>query len=738
MPTIRNNELIKINDDEIINDTYYIPENVEIIGDSCFSDNDYLKKIIMPNSVKTVGIYAFNNCSELESVTMSDNIESIGENCFDACTKLKNVTLPNINKIQENTFFSCINLTNVNMPDNLSTIYRGAFYNCVSLDNVNFGSNVKRIMDDAFFNNISLNKIELLNSDMIIDDMAFSNCYSLSDITVSSSVKYISPSAFFADQSVKRIKIVFPDKALTFNVNYGIDPIMNTIYKTNNIFCINQNDNLFLTIDNNGNIKKYSGENFAKIFYSGLLSKMHYISEVLNKKSINDFDYNIVNVLPLYNDSIKSFYQNKNEWFSLIEKYETLKEEDLSIIFDLCFALGLFSPNEVEKSKASYFINEFLKNDENVESFIMKKPFLLENGYDRHFASTFMNIYNSSLNKKQIINSFADFYKNFYKICDFTTNRKIKDRTKVHGRITQIMKENENYLENQEYKDLIVKEIVLTKMIKNRCKDYLTFDDYIYYIKNSDYEFKENNSELNIIKPYLKGQSRDKLDEIEKFWENAKSSVDESKSAFIKVEDNASSNIKYEMLDSLNPLNLVIGDLVNCCATVNNPVGVYIAKECILNDQVKCIIVKNENNEIIGKTTCYFNKEGRYLLLNNFEVSDKFNGSTSLLRREERLERKTEVLSAFERFIQDEINALNSFEIQNSGTYAVTKAYVGMRNNDLSEEIKELFVPIINTGLLENVSFSDEYEGDANSYSDGQCIIYDNDLNIVGGRRSRC
>ena len=739
MPLIKDGKLVKISEAEITNDIYYIPEDVEIIEYNCFSDISYLKHVVIPDSVVAIEAYAFFECMNLENVKMSENIESIGDNCFENCSNLKRITLPDsITKINYSTFNSCISLTDFHFPSSLTTIYNEAFYNCLKLDNIKFRSNLKHIMSSAFFNNISLKKIELLNKDMVIDDLAFSNCYDLREITVSNDIKSISNTAFFDDSKIKRINIVLPDKILTFDVNYGISPVRNTLYKLNDIFCINQNDKLFLTIDSNGNIKKFSGDNFNKIFYSGLLPNMHYISNILNNKSVTDFDYNIVNVLPCKNDIIKPFYQSKNEWFDLLEKYDFLKQNDLSILFDFCYTLGLFSPREDEKIKAKIFINNFISNPIYLSKLFLLKPFLIENGYNKHFASCFMGFFTSLDKKDEIIESFPDIYMNFDKICELTTMRKIKERTNVHSKINEIKKSDDKYTDNIEYKNLVVREIILSKMIKNKCKSYITFEDYLFYKKNIGYEFSEKNNELNEIKQQLKGNTTENLNKIEKFWEYAKDNVSEENSAFIKVKDNENNKIKYEMLDRLDPLNLVIGDLVNCCSTVNNYIGFNIAKECILNDEVKCIILRNENNEIIGKTTCYFNRKEKYMLLNNFELSDKFMGSTYYLSNEERLRKRKEAISAFTRFIQDEINVLNSLEIQKNGNYAVTKAYVGMRNNDLEKEIEELYIPIIHSNLLENTSFGDRYEGDANSYGHGQCIIYDNDLDIVGGKRQKC
>jgi hypothetical protein len=723
--------LTAVNDDEIFNGSFTISEDIHIIGAFCFLDNELLKKIYIPDRVKTLGENAFLSCRELETVKMSDSVTKIEYGCFENCIKLENITLSNsLKKLEESTFYGCVNLKSINMPNNLVEIKRAAFFACSCLSNITFNDKLKVIMDDAFYRNSSLKKIDLLNKDMIIENHAFAECINLNDINLSSDIKRISYNAFDEDIFVKRINIIFPNKKLTFNIK-GKNKI--PIYKEEDIFCI-QNGNTITTVDCLGNTKEYTGENYKEIYEVGLFPRLHYISKILNKKNLDDFNISIIKTIPLDNDSIKSFYQNRKEWFNLINENELLKDKNIEMLFIFAFSLGLFSSKEEERKKARDFIKTFMCDIECLNILLASKPFNLDNGYNKYFASIFMKIYNTE--NKYVISTFPNFYKNFDKACEFTTYRKIKERTLVHSKITKIKKENENYKESDDYKELAIKEMALSRVIKNGCRDYLTYEDYIYYTCNINYEFKESNKELNNIKEYLMGMKKEKLYELEMFWEDAKKKVDDTKSAFEKVEDKSNKKIKYEILDSLNPINLIIGDIVNCCSTVNNPVGVYISKECVLNDEVRCIIIKNENNEIIGKATCYFNNKEKYILFNNFEMSNKFLASTTLLKKAEKFEKQKEAMAAFVRFIQDEVNTLNSAQIQKDGTLRVTKAYVGMGRNDLSDVIEELFIPITHYDLLENVDFSGEYDGDANYYSFGQAIIYDNDLNIIGGRKS--
>ena len=77
----------------------YIPEHVivdgEIIkvitlGASAFSDNHYVKKVVLPESVVSIESYCFKKCTNLSSINLN-NVEIIGTSAFFACNSLNNI-----------------------------------------------------------------------------------------------------------------------------------------------------------------------------------------------------------------------------------------------------------------------------------------------------------------------------------------------------------------------------------------------------------------------------------------------------------------------------------------------------------------------------------------------------------------------------------------------------------------------------------------------------------------------
>ncbi len=71
-----------------------IPDGVEVIGPSAFTERSGIQSISFPHTLNTIGSYAFYNCSDLESVSLPDGLVEIGNYAFGKCKKLKNIAIP--------------------------------------------------------------------------------------------------------------------------------------------------------------------------------------------------------------------------------------------------------------------------------------------------------------------------------------------------------------------------------------------------------------------------------------------------------------------------------------------------------------------------------------------------------------------------------------------------------------------------------------------------------------------
>ena len=104
---------------------YQIPKGVKIIGESAFSKNEYLEKLIMPDTVTTVKKYACQAADCLKTVRFSKKLKKIEKGAF-ACG-LTSLKLPNSLKYIGEEAFNCSNLAKIVIPKNVNKIGKAAF-----------------------------------------------------------------------------------------------------------------------------------------------------------------------------------------------------------------------------------------------------------------------------------------------------------------------------------------------------------------------------------------------------------------------------------------------------------------------------------------------------------------------------------------------------------------------------------------------------------------------------------
>jgi hypothetical protein len=86
--------------------------SVSSIGEFAFSENHFLKHVVISNSLKTIHVGAFYNCKNLKSVDFGNSLVSLGAAAFQACS-LTSVCLPETLQLIGDVAFAGNNLTSV-------------------------------------------------------------------------------------------------------------------------------------------------------------------------------------------------------------------------------------------------------------------------------------------------------------------------------------------------------------------------------------------------------------------------------------------------------------------------------------------------------------------------------------------------------------------------------------------------------------------------------------------------
>ncbi len=110
---------------------FIISKKTRFVNACAFSNNKYLKKIVVKNSV-AIGEDAFDSMKALKTVIFEKPYRVSGE--FHNCKNLTTVKLAEgTEQICEEQFYGCKNLTAINFPNSLKFIGKNAFKGCTKL-----------------------------------------------------------------------------------------------------------------------------------------------------------------------------------------------------------------------------------------------------------------------------------------------------------------------------------------------------------------------------------------------------------------------------------------------------------------------------------------------------------------------------------------------------------------------------------------------------------------------------
>ncbi len=125
-------------------ESFIVPNGVEIICEGAFSHSIFLINITLPDSLRIIGECAFLDCQSLESIDIPESVTDIGTFAFGYCKSLTEIVIPNsVKTIYNHTFSDCSSLVSITMSNSVKDIEYCAFYNCFLLENIYFDGTLK-------------------------------------------------------------------------------------------------------------------------------------------------------------------------------------------------------------------------------------------------------------------------------------------------------------------------------------------------------------------------------------------------------------------------------------------------------------------------------------------------------------------------------------------------------------------------------------------------------------------
>lgn len=106
-----------------------IPEGVEVLEGSCFSDCDGLVYVKFPTTLKTIEDYAFNSSNALRVVDWAEGLETLGKGVFASGPNLFHAKLPTTLRVIGDKAFMGAYLKTLTFGPNVETVGEMAFAN---------------------------------------------------------------------------------------------------------------------------------------------------------------------------------------------------------------------------------------------------------------------------------------------------------------------------------------------------------------------------------------------------------------------------------------------------------------------------------------------------------------------------------------------------------------------------------------------------------------------------------
>ena len=604
-----------------------IPESVTSIGSGVFAGCSSLRKINIPDSVTSIGREAFCGCSSLAEVNIPDSVTSIGINAFHLCSSLTKINIPDsVRRIEEGAFKDCSSLTEINIPESVTSIECGVFCGCSSLAKINIPVGVGSIGMDAFNNCSNLKEVKLPDSLTKIYGGTFKGCKGLTEIVIPKNVKSIARGTFSGCDNLASVHIenrkfdleelfLTPFGSIASTGVFDSD-IFNNIYLNSDgtiTLCRQPSAELEEKAVCNIALEVLSNENLFKGHYRCNYAKVHTWKKEGKIKFIPP-DYTL-KVFP--EEEMDKYFLNKNNqrWGKLVKELGftglegSEKENALSDLLKIYYAIGGFSSNQGESERAYEYIKKYVaktKNPNSTSSEIgaeIHRRFSrinLKGPYNKDFATFFMKYYkdNPDFMCFRLKDQDGDLMDPQDYICSACNN------------FSAIQKAYPNRLVNTNEER--------AKFSPKFIAEHSSFVAYDFV--------EEGNEEL----AYLIGRycySQEKFERMQEVFNEAKEQKDKFAISADKADE--SGPVQFRLLAKDDPMGFVLGDITNCCQHFGgaaescvidgyeNPnAGFMVFEEAIKDENGK----PTEETRILGQAYVWYDPNTKTICYDNIEI----------------------------------------------------------------------------------------------------------------------
>ena len=568
-----------------------IKEGTQAIDKNAYANHSELKEVNLPDSLEEIGFSSFSRCVNLNKINLPKNLTGIGPEAFKFCKSLKHIELPeNLCKIGQDAFRCCEGLESISIPDSVLTIGTLAFGNCDGLKSIKFPKHLTRISSSCFNDCNNLSEIIWPEDLEIIDECAFEDCSSLKKIVFPNNLIEIKWFAFNDCDNLQEVVIPESVKEISnnaFNNCYNLKSIKFE-YEKGKYYQLNRN------------VLNATGLSESEIT---ALKNFLQMRDNLKKTFIP--------AKPIYANTpkelIKNFYDYSKLWAEVLNDYakfvnkksEEILYEVKADFYKVCLISGLFSNDYHERMRAKDFIQTKIIGKFSEVGLHERFSGLntIENGYDPDFAEF-------------LIKNFGPY---FLILDDY--------EFEIHRNL--ISKAYNNFSE--------IKKAYPNKVIStNTINDRLTEKDVYSFVLTKTYDSIKTKEEEKLAEYCSRyGYTQNQFNSL-KIWMNEGIKIrEEGKENLFCKEDSVKSQnkITYRFLEKGDPLGAILGEITNCCQSINN-VGESCCKHGLSNPNGGFVVFEL-NNKIIGQSWVWYDERSKKICLDNIEIprSAKYNAT---------------------------------------------------------------------------------------------------------------
>ena len=567
------------------------------------------------------------------------------------------VSLP-LKVVQTYNLFLC---QFISIPDSVASIGISAFKGCLNLQSISIPDNVASIGNFAFEGCSSLQSIFLPNSVTFIDRSAFSGCSGLKTIILENGVKYIETELF------KDIDI----KYIYFNK------------KNHNIILSTQKDP---ELEKTCWRKEFTTDNYQLAMNQNYKDNFIQLSNWKDEKKTKFIPPEFtIKIFP--NSQLQKYFVNNNNqrWGKLVKTlgFDTLegteKNNSLTDLMKIYYAIGGFSENQGESEKAYEYILKYVA--------VSKNPNATPQEIGQEIHSRFSRL---TLNG-EYCKEFAQFFMKYYKTNPDFMNFRLKDRDgdlmdsadylcNAHNSFKTILKNYPNRVVNGNEE----RALLTPRFVAEHCSIV-------------EYEDVEEGNELlaNTVGKY--GYSQVQFDRIQEIYNKAKKIKDKY---VIQADKSLGANgIYFRILEKDDPLGFVIGDITNCCQHIDGP-----ADSCVddgyTNPEAGFIVFEEsltdengnpkDETRILGQAYVWYDSKTKTVCLDNIEIPHKVLRELRSKPKDGQGISSEDLISVVKECAESIMKKMNEKEVK------VERVTVGKGYNDLTQELSQHFKQEIN------------------------------------------